>query len=137
MKKESKVDPRILKAVKSGQKTKSAAQSRAAKKRADEAEKERKHIASFSKKADEWVENELFKLIAKAEAAGTNRVPLYGTQTGIPEGALIKAVQKIEGLTIESVWVQEDHGSDGYPDEPAHYNNYVKWKPDPYAGYYY
>lgn len=133
MEKESKVDPRLAKAVQAGQKAKNAAQNAAAKKREAEAKKEKKRIASFSKKAKEWVDNELFKLIAKAEAEGSDRVPFYGS--GIPDEALLKAIKKVEGLRIESVWVQEYRGSDGYPDELAHYNYYVKWKSDPYAGY--
>lgn len=137
MPKETKVDPRLTKAVKAGQKVRNAKLSAASKKRQDEAEKERKRIASFSKQAKEWVDTKLFKLIAKAEAEGSNRVPFYGNSDGIPEEALITAIKKVEGLSIESVWVQEYKGSDGYPDEPAHYDYYVKWKPDPYEGYKY
>jgi hypothetical protein len=137
MKSEKKADPRITKAIKDGQRVKNAANAAAAKKRADEAEKEKRRIASYSKQADEWVEKKLFKLIAKAERENSTRVELHSSDPYIPTEALIKAVKKIEGLTVESVWVQDWNDPDCGLIEAAHYDYYVKWKSDPYEGYPY
>lgn len=135
MKAEKKVDPRLAKAIKAGEKARRDAQAKENKKRVDEAEKERKRIASFSEQADEWVGKKLFKLIAAAEAEGRNRVQIVSSD--IPEEALIKAIQKIDGLTVENVWVEDVNDPDVGLLFAAHYDYYVKWKPDPYEGYKY
>src|SRR5271157_1854029 len=128
MKNEKKIDPRINKAVKSGQKVRRAVQSQADKTRADKAEKEKRRTASFSKQADEWVDKRLFKLIAKAEADGSNRVALHCSEPPyIPEEALIKAVEKIDGLSVESVWLEDWNDPDCGLVQAAHYDYYVKW----------
>lgn len=137
MKNEKKADPRIAKAIKDGERVKNAANAAAAKKRADEAAKEKRRIAFYSKQADAWVEDKLFKLIAKAERENSNRVELHSSDPYIPTEALIKAVNKIEGLTVENVWVEDWNDPDCGLIQAAHYDYYVKWKPDPYSGYKY
>jgi predicted secreted protein len=138
MKKEKKkVDPKLVKAIKSGQKIKTTTAKVAAKIQLAQNEKKKRYIASFSKKASEWVEGKLFKLITKAEAEGSDAIFLNAEKLQIPVEALIKAIEKIDGLRIDSRWAESFSDPDGGYYEPGHYDYYVKWKSDPYAGYQY
>ena len=133
-----KIDPRLTRAVKAGEKVRRAAQAKKDKSRSYETDKERRRIASFSKRSDEWVENSLFKLIAEAEAEGSNRVRLYCNDPPyVPEEALVKAVKKIDGLTVENKWIEDWNDPDCGLIQAAHYEYYVKWKSDPYENYPY
>ncbi len=129
------MDPRIKKAIrKAVDKKQRALEEEHQKKVEREAERVR-HIASYAAKADLWVKQNIFDQIGEAVAAGSDRIYLAGVRLSptssetssdyIPSEALAKAVEKIDGLSIEKRW-NEGSTDWEYPVEP-YMEYYVKW----------
>ncbi len=90
-------------------------------------QKEKEYILSKVPAAREFLDNWLFKEIAKIEASGSNyrRIEL-SNHMSIPNEALYKAAQEIEGIKTGSDW----HFTGGYEDQSGegYRTYYVTWE---------
>lgn len=105
------MDERLKKAISKGTKKRETEYKKELDKKRIEQEKKEKHIASFAKQADEWINNNLFDLIAKAEKEGKQSISLPSASE-IPQEAMINAIRKIQGLAVTSEWINycDDYG---------------------------
>ncbi len=95
-------------------------------------------LAKQTTLANEWIEKNLFDIIAYEVNSGRDRVEFsdhhfssqYPPRKDIPAYLLAKAAGKIDGLHVVTRFINELDDRDG-PGYPAHHEYHIRWSPEP------
>ncbi len=116
MKQKSKpIDDDLSKAIKAGNKAKSAAERKKTKEADDARKKHKEYIKSQIPEAKKWIKDVLMKKITEETAKGCSRISLGDRHghPGISAEAIYEAAKMIDGLKPGTV-DHNEYDSDGY-----------------------